>query len=308
MIADTAARLGRPTQDRARVARGRALFADRPIGEIANRQVLKQAPRAYAAAKLDGPAAAGLVIIAPIDPTRPLDARLQVRCADCHNGSPLEQRAPLADNPPPLGRCTHCHTAHAPLDDHDGEARVSIRALPVPAPAAAEVAYCAGCHHAHRVFGPAVYSGSRLLPFDADGDGDAQGNPAADTRAGGIGTDPLLAFDVPGPQRPFSLEAAIISDPARPGRVARGRTGVAWVRVAPLVAVYATAPYLHNGSVPTLRALLEPAHRRPARFALGQAGFVFETALPGNRNTGHEFGTNLTPAEKEDLIAFLQTL
>jgi cytochrome c peroxidase len=80
------------------------------------------------------------------------------------------------------------------------------------------------------------------------------------------------------------------------------------VRVAPLTAVYATAPYLHNGSVPTLRDLLEPARRRPVTFPLGAAGFVLDTRLPGNRNTGHEFGTKLTPAEKDDLVAYLQSL
>ncbi len=70
----------------------------------------------------------------------------------------------------------------------------------------------------------------------------------------------------------------------------------------------ASAPYLHNGSVPTLRALLEPARRRPVTFPLGAAGFVFDTRLPGNRNMGHEFGTKLSPREKDDLVVFLQSL
>jgi len=80
------------------------------------------------------------------------------------------------------------------------------------------------------------------------------------------------------------------------------------VRVPPLSGIRASAPYLHNGSVPTLRALLEPAARRPITFPLGAAGFVFDTRLPGNRNIGHEFGTRLTPREKDDLVAFLQSL
>jgi cytochrome c peroxidase len=88
----------------------------------------------------------------------------------------------------------------------------------------------------------------------------------------------------------------------------RARVGAAWVRTPPLTVVSATAPYLHNGSVPTLRALLEPAARRPVRFPLGEAGFVLDTRLPGNHNTGHEFGTKLKPAEKDDLVAFLETL
>jgi hypothetical protein len=43
-------------------------------------------------------------------------------------------------------------------------------------------------------------------------------------------------------------------------------------------------------------------------FPLGRAGFVLDTRVPGNRNTGHEFGTKLAPGEKDDLVAFLQTL
>ena len=86
------------------------------------------------------------------------------------------------------------------------------------------------------------------------------------------------------------------------------RLGAGWVRVPPLAGVRDSAPYLHNGSVPTLRALLEPARRRPVTFPLGAAGFVFDTRLPGNRNIGHEFGTALSPREKDDLVAFLKSL
>jgi hypothetical protein len=314
-LADTAPNVPRPTVDLARVARGRAIFVDRVVGEIANRQILKRAPQAFAAAKLDGP------VLAPIDPTQPLTAKLAVRCADCHNASPLERAQPLAENPPPLGRCSHCHLAHPALEGvgaaqpasvvAGGANLVPLRALPVPAAAAAEVTYCARCHAEHRTFtsGPVVYSNSRLFPFDADGDGDAQLRPEADARAGGIGTDPWLAFDVPRPEWPFSLELPVIgADPAFSTRVARQKVGAAWVRTAPLTAIFASAPYLHDGSVPTLRALFEPARRRPVTFPLGTAGFVFDTRLPGNHNGGHEFGTRLTPSEKDDLVAYLQTL
>ena len=80
------------------------------------------------------------------------------------------------------------------------------------------------------------------------------------------------------------------------------------MRAAPLVGLHASAPYLHNGSVPSLRALLDPPARRPLTFPLGKAGFVFDSRLPGNGNQGHDFGTALTPAEKSDLVAFLETL
>jgi hypothetical protein len=305
----------RPSVDLERVARGRVIFVERVVGEIANRQILQGAPKAFAAARLVGP------MLAPIDPTRPLGARLAVRCADCHDAAPLDRVVPLAENPPPLGRCSHCHLAHPELAGVGTAAAgpelargaeaplVPLRSLPVPAAAGDEVAYCARCHTRHRDFGPLVYSSSRLFPFDANGDGDAQVHPEADARAGGIGTDPFLAFDVPRPEWPFALDLPVLgADPAAPTKVTRERVGVSWVRTAPLLAIAATAPYLHNGSVPTLRALLEPPSRRPAAFPLGASGFVLDTRLPGNRNTGHEFGTKLKPAEKDDLVAFLQTL
>jgi hypothetical protein len=295
-----AAGLRRPAADAASVDRGRAIFVERTVGVIANRQILKSVPNVYSATKatFDGPL--GVTILSPIDLSQALSAKISVRCADCHNAAPLQQRVSLADHPPPLGRCTHCHRDH-PADDDRG-APVSIARL-LPAPpvrAATEVAVCMRCHQQHRDFGPLVYSSSQLLPFDADGDGNAQGDEADDLAAG-----------VPRPQRPggrFTVDVPVIKDPRRGGPVTTMRMGVPWVRVAPLRALFATAPYLHNGSVPTLRALLEPASRRPVSFPLGGAGFVFDTRLPGNRNVGHEFGTGLSPGEKEDLIAFLRSL
>ena len=301
----------RPRADAAAAARGRALFAERVVGAIANRQILKLPPRSPATASLDGPVAA------PIDPTRPLAARLPVRCADCHAGSPLADVVTLADHPPALGRSSHCHLAHPALPEWTAIRAPSalpgllpVAALPVGRAPAQELEFCEGCHSRHRDFGPLVYSSSRLFPFDADGDGDAQLNPEADRRAGGIGTDPWLAFDVPRPQWPFALSIAAVTDTSRRARVAdaAARTGAAWVRAAPLVGLAATAPYLHDGSVPTLRALFDPPARRPKTFALGAAGFVLDTRLPGNGNQGHDFGTALTDAEKADLVAFLETL
>ena len=102
----------------------------------------------------------------------------------------------------------------------------------------------------------------------------------------------------------------------------------------PLDGIWLRAPYLHNGSVPTLRDLLEPSSMRPAKFARGSdlydrervgfasalpdaaigsdaAGlFVFDTTKPGNGNAGHEghaYGTDLPDADKEALVEFLKT-
>ena len=98
----------------------------------------------------------------------------------------------------------------------------------------------------------------------------------------------------------------------------------------PLDGIWLRAPYLHNGSVPSLRDLLEPADNRPKTFYRGydvydpkNVGFLtdvaeengkkyfrFDTALPGNGNQGHEgkvFGTELPADEKTALIEYLKT-
>src|SRR6266850_3742836 len=74
-------------------------------------------------------------------------------------------------------------------------------------------------------------------------------------------------------------------------------------KVRPLNGVWATPPYLHNGSVPTVEALLGPPEDRPKKFYLGNReydpvnlgykfdkidnGFEFDTSIRGNWNTGH---------------------
>src|SRR5207253_2189873 len=84
----------------------------------------------WADARLAGP------ILAPIDASRPLDAQLPVRCADCHSGAPLDRLVPLASHAPPLGRCTHCHLTHPEPPSYASWG--SIGALDAPAAAAPE--------------------------------------------------------------------------------------------------------------------------------------------------------------------------
>ena len=36
--------------------------------------------------------------------------------------------------------------------------------------------------------------------------------------------------------------------------------------------------------------------------------FVYDTAIPGNGNAGHRYGTSLEPDEKDALLEFLKTL
>jgi len=93
-----------------------------------------------------------------------------------------------------------------------------------------------------------------------------------------------------------------------------------------LEGVWLRAPYLHNGSVPTLRDLLNTPAERPAVFYRGydvydyqNVGFVttgagarregveYRTDMKGNGNSGHLYGTTLDGSEKEALIEFLKT-
>lgn len=90
--------------------------------------------------------------------------------------------------------------------------------------------------------------------------------------------------------------------------------------------IWLRGPYLHNGSVPSLMDLLEPASARPARFYRGydvvdpvrvgfvssgpeaaRDGFLYEVSQPGNDNAGHEYGTKLPPDGKRALVEFLKT-
>ena len=119
-------------------------------------------------------------------------------------------------------------------------------------------------------------------------------------------------------------------------------------RARPLNGVWATAPYLHNGSVPSLYWMLKPASERPTQFCMGtrdfdpqQVGFRVEAGekpacrhgetlfsatnpdgspRPGNSTLGHSLegtpgpgkpgviGRRLTDDERYDLIEYLKTL
>lgn len=108
----------------------------------------------------------------------------------------------------------------------------------------------------------------------------------------------------------------------------------------PLDGLWATAPYLHNGSVPTLHALLDSS-TRPDRFtrppstdfehydkenvgwrfrrvsaqeiastkrSVHEAHYIYDTSRFGLGNGGHTFGDKLNALERADLIEYLKTL
>lgn len=94
----------------------------------------------------------------------------------------------------------------------------------------------------------------------------------------------------------------------------------------PLDGIWARAPYLHNGSVPSLRDLLDPPEDRPKRFYRGydvydqdKLGFVydvaeengsrfflFDTSLPGNGNGGHIYAVHLSAEDKDAIVEYLK--
>jgi hypothetical protein len=104
----------------------------------------------------------------------------------------------------------------------------------------------------------------------------------------------------------------------------------------PLDGIWATAPYLHNGSVPTV-ALLLNSKARPAVWrridldsrnfdqeALGwphealdyrqldaapeEQKYIYDTGYWSQTNTGHTFGDHLIDAERHAVIEYLKTL
>ena len=94
----------------------------------------------------------------------------------------------------------------------------------------------------------------------------------------------------------------------------------------PLDGIWLRGPYLHNGSVPTLRDLLNAPEMRPKTFyrgndvfdrvkvgfvsdkieANGQRLFFYDTNIPGNSNGGHNYGTSLSDAEKRAIVEYLK--
>ncbi|KAA0958129.1 di-heme-cytochrome C peroxidase [Pseudomonas sp. ANT_H12B] len=105
-------------------------------------------------------------------------------------------------------------------------------------------------------------------------------------------------------------------------------------KARPLAGVWATAPFLHNGSVPSIYQLLSPQDERATTFYKGTLeydprhlgyrteaftdGFEFDTRITGNHNSGHEFrpgkrgngviGRLLQPEERWALLEYLKVL
>ena len=168
--------------------------------------------------------------------------------------------------------------------------------------------HCAACHADHRFRDGVVESGWRvgqIEPIDK------------------IATDPfrLNAYTAVFAENQYTLY------PNSPYHFTHFRKTNGYAN-QPLDAIWARAPYLHNGSVPTLLDLLQPAAARPKVFYRGydvfdqaKVGFRsdvpeengrklfrYDTSVPGNGNGGHEYGTRLSDQDKLAIVEYMKKL
>ncbi|MBK8238649.1 MAG: c-type cytochrome [Deltaproteobacteria bacterium] len=186
------------------------------------------------------------------------------------------------------------------------------------ADAGAEVftANCAGCHGTYGDAGSDDDDTYPNLIFDVDF----------------VGTDPLIAeYAASTPLVDWfngsiygAVTQLVVDDPV-----------VGYV-APPLDGIWATAPYLHNGSVPSLALVLDSA-ARPTQWqrvdhdtrnfdelALGWPWFtpstgwddappevrkhIYDTTKQGHGNGGHDFGDHLSDDERRAVLEYLKTL
>ncbi len=175
---------------------------------------------------------------------------------------------------------------------------------------------CARCHGS---YGPAGEYPNKVVPLAT------------------IGTDPTLALAIMGKNIDYVNQSWFGQEKNAAGgwHVIRETPGY---QAPPLDGIWATAPYFHNNSVPTLYQVLN-SKARPKVFtrsygtnredydaadvgwkirvldaapAAGlsaqERGRIYDTAQPGLGNTGHTFGDEMTDAQRRAVIEYLKTL
>jgi mono/diheme cytochrome c family protein len=146
-----------------------------------------------------------------------------------------------------------------------------------------------------------------------------------------VGTDPMLAQQESSPRSAAFNTWYDGSWYGTAGPLSRIRPKLGYV-APPLDGVWATAPFLHNGSVPNLDALLDSS-KRPrywtrnfarSTFDAVRVGLtfsevvnvadafepsnVYDTTLPGQSARGHTYGDTLSSGERAALIEYIKTL
>lgn len=177
---------------------------------------------------------------------------------------------------------------------------------------AGKLVFADNCAHCHGTYGDDWTYPNRIIPIEK------------------IGTDRKRYDNI----RSKFAEAYAESWFAQDGHAVKDTRGY---QAPPLDGVWATGPYLHNGSVPTVAALLDSASRPKSftrSFRTGAGDFdaanlgwkftavappspgapgierrkVYDTSRPGQSNGGHTYGDSLSGEERLAVIEYLKTL
>jgi hypothetical protein len=175
------------------------------------------------------------------------------------------------------------------------------------------------CARCHGTYGPGATYPNKIVPLKT------------------VGTDPTLALAVSSKNIDYFNKSWLAQEKGPDGLPYEVRDTGGY-QAPPLDGVWATAPYFHNSSVPTIYDVLN-SKARPRYFTrsyrtakedydavkLGwkitvleqppdpempaaERRKIYDTTLPGRRNTGHTFGDDLTEEERAALIEYLKTL
>jgi mono/diheme cytochrome c family protein len=175
------------------------------------------------------------------------------------------------------------------------------------------------CARCHGTYGPNAKYPNKIVPLAT------------------IGTDPLLAEAVTSKNFDYVNLSWLTQEKGPDGATFHVRDTRGY-QAPPLDGVWATAPYFHNSSVPTIYHVVN-SKSRPKYFTrsyqTGKDDYdatklgwkisvlnqppdsklpaverrkVYDTTLPGRHNTGHTFGDELTEAERTALLEYLKTL
>ena len=162
---------------------------------------------------------------------------------------------------------------------------------------------CSGCHG---TYGDGGAYPNVIVPLDV------------------IGTDPLLATGA----SQFSDKYVQWFAASFWGQTSQLDPQMGYI-APPLDGIWATAPYLHNGSVPTIDAVIDSS-KRPAQWSrtfdstdYDQASVgwnfkvrqsspgnteIYDTTVAGYGNSGHTFGDSLSDGDRAAVLEYLKTL
>jgi len=175
------------------------------------------------------------------------------------------------------------------------------------------------CARCHGTYGPDGSYPNKIIPLDE------------------IETDPALAEGISAEAAEHYLKSWFAQETGPDGEPWHGLNEGGY-QAPPLDGVWATAPYLHNGSVPTVYHMLNSQVRPKIytrsyktekedydQFRLGwkitvldeppdsnlssfERRKIYDTTLPGRGNGGHTFGDKLSDEERMAVIEYLKTL